>query len=51
MAAMNITLLAVAAAVVLLGTASVATYRVGEPSSVWGINTDYVKYVADGVLN
>ncbi|KAF7045762.1 hypothetical protein CFC21_054838 [Triticum aestivum] len=45
MADMKIALLAVAAA--LLGTASAATYRVGEPSGVWGINTDYARWVAD----
>uniref|UniRef100_N1QW23 Blue copper protein n=1 Tax=Aegilops tauschii TaxID=37682 RepID=N1QW23_AEGTA len=48
MAAMKITLLAVAAiSAVLLGTASAATYGVGEPGGSWTLNTDYSNWVSN----
>ncbi|XP_037428111.1 mavicyanin-like [Triticum dicoccoides] len=48
MAAMKITLLAVATiSAVLLGTASAATYGVGEPGGSWTLNTDYSNWVSN----
>ena len=52
MAAMKITLLAMAAiSAVLLGTASAATYGVGEPGGAWTLGTDYSSWVADKKFN
>ncbi|KAI4992946.1 hypothetical protein ZWY2020_007259 [Hordeum vulgare] len=48
MAAMKIALLAVAAiSALLLGTASAATYGVGEPGGSWALGTDYSKWVSN----
>ncbi|XP_037426101.1 mavicyanin-like [Triticum dicoccoides] len=50
MAAMKITLLAVAAMAALLGTASAVTYNVGEQGG-WTLNTDYSSWVSGKKFN
>ncbi|KAM3315332.1 hypothetical protein ACQJBY_033828 [Aegilops geniculata] len=50
MAAMKITLLAVAAMAVLLGTASAVTYNVGDQGG-WTLSTDYSSWVSGKKFN
>uniref|UniRef100_A0ACD5Z6L1 Uncharacterized protein n=1 Tax=Avena sativa TaxID=4498 RepID=A0ACD5Z6L1_AVESA len=45
-AAMRITLLAVAATLAVLSTASAATYNVGEPAGAWDLGIDYGNWVS-----